>query len=335
MTPYKLPDDLEIWIEKYLNRYQHSLQKPGPLAKAVLAVSKNFQSQESTTPWQTSDQWAAYIGYYLPLNYIRSLKVIDEAKHWDLFDGVDEIVDFGCGPGTFSKALAQDSELSFSTFSGYDIEGRLGALYLDTPRSGFDMSFKTGVPDRPKNSSLLVSSYTLNELSKIPDWLFNFKSMIIVEPSTKQAFPRLLELRKTLMEQGYQVIAPCPHSHQCPLQESKKDWCHDRVLWEQPEWFQKLENQLPIKNRTLTYSYLIATKKQIERHNHWRVVGDSLIEKGKTRWMICRSDQREFLSHLKRHGEAPHLSRGDRIFIENCEAKGNEIRFDKKDLKVL
>lgn len=120
------------------------------------------------------------------------------------------------------------------------------------------------------------------------------------------------------------------------MSESRKDWCHDRVYWEQPAWFTNLEKELPIKNPSLTFSYLIATRKpKAPIASYWRIVGDGLKEKGKTKWLICKDSDRNFISFLKRSGRAPFLYRGERITLTDFEEKGTELRFTEKDLKKL
>ncbi|NQZ20195.1 MAG: hypothetical protein HRT44_13205, partial [Bdellovibrionales bacterium] len=45
-----------------------------------------------------------------------------------------------------------------------------------------------------------------------------------------------------------------------------------------------------------------------------------------------RNEEREFLSFLKRYGEAPRLYRGDKIRLKSFEKKSNELRFTNDDL---
>ncbi|MFN9066725.1 MAG: hypothetical protein ACK5V3_05815, partial [Bdellovibrionales bacterium] len=64
-----------------------------------------------------------------------------------------------------------------------------------------------------------------------------------------------------------------------------------------------------------------------------RLTGDQLFEKGKTRQLICRGPEREFLAWMNRDGEAPTLARGDRVILEKFEQKSNELRV--KSLRSL
>jgi len=89
-----------------------------------------------------------------------------------------------------------------------------------------------------------------------------------------------------------------------------------------------LEALLPMKNRTLTYSYLLLSREIQDQtwRGAARVIGDTLEENGKTRQLICRGAKREFLSWLHRHGPAPRIphgalirgSRSVRSRVRNC-----------------
>ncbi len=335
MKVYSLPPHLSQWIEVQLKGLGYELHSPQKLAKAVLEVSNDYQEVSTKTPWHRPEAIAAYLAYFFPLNYIRSLKVIDEGKKWGFFNDSENLLDFGCGPGTLTKALLDDKDFEFKKYQGFDSESRISKLYEDSPAANATVQFHREMPSTKQKNNLLLASYVLNELKKTPQWIFDFEKILIIEPSTKQAFPELLNVRDQLIEKKYFIVAPCPHSHQCPLQESKRDWCHDRVHWQQPEWFQRIENHLPIKNNTLTFSYLLASRKPLNIPTFARVVGDAQVEKGKTRWMICQGPEREFLSFLKRQGEAPQIHRGDRLQLSHFEKKGSELRFDLENLKKI
>ncbi len=174
---------------------------------------------------------------------------------------------------------------------------------------------------------MTVFSYSLTELDQIPRWSLNSEALLIIEPSTQQDGRKLLELRQNLIEQKYFIWSPCPHQQACPLYVgSKTDWCHDRVHFSKPTWFEEVEKYLPMKNGTLTFSYLAARKTAPPLPSWSRLVGDQLHEKGKTRQLICRGPEREFLSWLHRQGEVPVYDRGDRVLLTDFEKKSNELR---------
>ncbi len=81
----------------------------------------------------------------------------------------------------------------------------------------------------------------------------------------------------------------------------------------------RLKNQLSLKQTDSTI----------------RVVGDFLEEKGKTRQLICRGPQREFLTFIKKNHEPTKFNRGD-ILTLKCEPekKGEELRPHPTDINI-
>jgi hypothetical protein len=185
-------------------------------------------------------------------------------------------------------------------------------------------------------------SYSLTELTQIPDWMWTAEAMIIIEPSTREDGRRLLELRGAALEKNFEVVAPCTHQGPCPLfNESKRDWCHDRVFFDRPKWMIEIEDHLPFSNTTLTLSYLVLRKKGKDKKQETgdasiRIVGDFLDEKGKSRQLICRGPHREFLTFIKKSHTPLELHRGDLITIEHpIEKKGDEIRISPEQIHLL
>jgi ribosomal protein RSM22 (predicted rRNA methylase) len=160
--------------------------------------------------------------------------------------------------------------------------------------------------------------------------LEQFDHLLILEPSTRECGRKLMEWRARFLAQGFQALAPCTHAEACPLlTHSNRDWCHQRTAFEAPDWWLALEERLPMKNRTLTYSYLLMSRTVSDQkwRGTTRVIGDTLEERGKTRQMICRGPQREFLSWLHKHGEPPRIPHGALLHgIETCQPKGGELR---------
>lgn len=333
MTKYQLPDSFKDWVSTHLKDTGYKLEKPKDLARAIMKVSDSYQFKDSSTDWTDKATRAAYLAYYYPLNYIRFMRVADQIKSSQFFSGIEQIVDFGCGPGPSTKIIATDNDFNFlKNIHGIDNHGEVRNDYLDVPHSELSISFGFTKPSNDLSSSAIIASYVLNEINELPPWFYQAEALVIIEPSTKLAFKSFNTLRADLIDRSYNLWGPCPHTQTCPLSQSKKDWCHDRVHWIQPPWFQAIENHLPIKNKTLTYSYLLARKTKKEPSESFRIVGDSLLEKGKTRWMLCRNEEREFLSFLHRNGKPPKLYRGDIISLKNSEKKGNELRFTNDDL---
>lgn len=313
------------------------------IADSVLKLSDFYiKNPDAETPWNQKFCQLAYRHYYLPLNYIRCAQVIARGTQVGFFAGLTHFIDWGCGPGTASLALA-DSEtlntqikkqilfdLSKNTISSFsDLHSNL------ISKDYFDFLDLKTAPN--KQHTCLVFSYALTELNALPQGFDESEALMILEPSTSQDGRRLMNLRQNLIENGYSIWAPCTHQLPCPLlTHSKNDWCHDRAHVKAPAWFTDLEKLLPMKNRTVTTSYLLARKrKPVEGVNtsattKARLTGDSLDEKGKTRQLLCRNDQREFLTWMHKSLKVQTLARGDLIDLpDDFEVKANELRLKK------
>lgn len=288
------------------------------LAEDVLQLSDFYiHNPESSTPWEK--EWAQRAGlvYYWPLNSLRLLKIKSELAQQKFFQGLQTMTDYGAGFGTASWVL-QDVFKTPQLFEASTVPQKF------FPH--FDWTQKTHADER----SLAVFSYSLTELNQLPEWSFDSEALLVIEPSTQQDGRKLLALRQQLIEKGYFIWAPCSHQSACPLfTQSKNDWCHDRVHIEKPSWFEDIEKYLPMKNNTLTFSYIAARKTPPPPREWSRLVGDQLNEKGKTRQLICRGPDREYLSWMLRNGEPPLFHRGDRVVLEAYEKKSNELRAPK------
>jgi ribosomal protein RSM22 (predicted rRNA methylase) len=293
----------------------------------ILELSDIYiRNEGSPEIWDKPKFMVAYLKYFLPLNLIRLQAIRIEAERLGFFEGIEEVIEFGSGPGTSQIAL--DGTLKNVPWHCIESASHARKIHQALAKSLNLSTPHFAEPDFsiPKNR-LGVFSYSLCEAS-LPEWSQNCDSLLILEPSTQWAGRRLMELRQNLIQNGYFIWAPCTHQLDCPLfKHSNKDWCHMRTHWTQPQWFSDIEAKLPMKNDSLTYSYLLAKKSPLKIENYTRIIGDTLYEKGKSRQAICRNAEREFLAWLKRDGEGPRIPRGSLVKIPSQSLiKGNEIR---------
>lgn len=335
---YGLPEKYESRIESALVALGYSLSQPKKLAEAILRLSDHYQEQTSISPWK--DDWAkaAYLAYFFPLNYARAHAVVVEGEKRGFFTGLENAIDFGSGTGAAMFATLDALSPAWSERLCYDT-GAPALELLDLLNSkDFSLVTTSLEPKNLRPNTLAIFSYSLNELDKFPQQFLNSTALMLIEPSTRAHGRRLLELRDDLIaNHGFYAWAPCPHQGPCPLlNNSDRDWCHDRIGWQAPDWFTAIEKELPIKNPTLTYSYVLLKKTpptlQPSKKLLGRVVGDALIEKGKTRQLICIDSQRRFLSWFPQRLDRETLMhfdfyRGDLLELEtNLEERGNEMR---------
>ena len=326
---FSIPTQFESSISAALADYKLSLKDSKDLAKCVLALSNFFISQpEGQTPWHESWTQVAYLCYYLPLNAARLTAVITEGEKRGFFDGLEDVLDFGAGLATASLSLSAARKFRYTLIERAAEPQRLIEKHFPFFKAHeWTRTFNSQRVGNGKKT-LALFSYSLTELNDVPEWAHDCEAIMIAEPSTQQDGRKLLALRQKLIEKGYYAWAPCTHQNACPLlSQSKTDWCHDRIFFNAPAWFQKMEEQLPMKNRTLTTSYLLMRKTKPSEIHAARVVGDTLKEKGKDRQMICRGPDREFLAWMHKNKLQQDIPRGAQIEVpETLQKVSNELR---------
>ena len=315
--------------------FERTLREAGAAdtrAADVLALSDHFVTKPgAATPWDQAFARPAYLAYFLPLNYARLRAVFREVRRFLPAELIEDVVDFGSGSGATHFVLEDEDDLPARDFYCVERSARATEVHrqLATRRAG-RWRPRFGPPARVRPRTLGVFSYSFLEMKPNLTELSAFDHLLIVEPSTRDCGRALMAWRQRLIDAGYRALAPCTHDLACPLlTESPRDWCHHRVAFEPPGWWADLEADLPMKNRTLTYSYLLVSR--VELTPGWRgagrVIGDTLPERGKTRQMICRGPHREFLSWLHRDGEPPVVPRGALIDgLATTVPKGGELR---------
>lgn len=310
------------------------------LAKKILAISNHFQHQSAAiTPWN-SQMLAAYMAYFVPLNILRYLYVLDEAKRLGFAPLCHRITEIGCGPGTFHFALMQNHTFTIEEYFAVDASPQIIEYHKKLCREVIKPIYPIHhLPSATAvtGSDTALFTYSLNEFTSTPPWLNDFHNLIIIEPSTREQGRRLLELRARLIKSGYHLWAPCVHQENCPLlTHSPRDWCHQRIHVQLPSWFDQLEAHLPMRNETLTFCYLLASKTPppLNSSPRARLIGDTLYEKGKVRQALCRGPKREFLSWLTKTGPGENLPHGALIEMpKQYDEVSNEIR-PKEKIKI-
>ncbi len=322
-------------LEPWLKPLGYSLKKPQELAHAILKLSDIYTSgRGSPDIWAMPGNVAAYLAYFMPLNYLRCQYALEKT---DPAIMADTAVDYGAGLGAFSLALMgfektkriivyEPSKIALD-WSFRILEAIGGDIELNLIHS-LDELKEFEKKEARKLSYYL--SYSLNEMNSFDELPPVVDSIVVVEPSTQTAGRALQNYRGKLLQNGFYAWAPCLHQDECPLlKHSNTDWCHTRFHLEMPQWFLDVEKYLPIKNQSITVSYLSAARTMPEKtaDNQFRIIGDTLFERGKTKQAICRNSKREFFSWLTKYGEAPMLPRGEKVEISSpLLNKGDELR---------
>ena len=311
-----------------------NLQNSKELAQAVLKLSDFYnQKPGQPTPWDQDWCTIANLVYYAPLNSLRMQTVwsrFNQNVFWKSLPNLP-VVDWGSGLGAATWQMPEGWPAR--EIVNFEISGRAQDLHRSLTAEGLKPKGSTQSWVRLERELprqfVAMLSYSLVEKCTTPEWLSHAEALIVLEPSTQLQSRELLQKRQTWLDQGFSVWAPCTHQGACPLlQSAQQDWCHDRVHVDLPDWFLAIEERLPMRNRTITFSYLVLAKKPgPQLGDVARLTGDLRVEKGKSRQMVCHSSEREFLAWLHREGQAPELPRGSLIrWPQSSPRKSQEIR---------
>lgn len=351
----ELPSKYTQWIEARVQKLGFKLSQTKKLTQSIEILSEYYNKTDvKQTPWLNEATQLAYACYYFPLNYLRSVSVIQKNQQLGFFDQSSCLFELGSGMGSSHLALL-DSGISFnnqifletSDIAKTQHQNLLENFYPKVLHNAkWTHQFQSHWYPNYKldKNYLFLASYSINELLKnnykldqLNDELKAFSSVLIIEPSTQFNSRQLLEFRKLLKDNKY-IWAPCTHQGACPLlTHSKKDWCHDSVFIKMPDWYYEIEAKLKIKNNSLTYSYLMAQEKKPPEFLNGlaRTIGNTQKEKGKHIQMICRGEEREFLSWLKKNKNQQWIERGLLVQLpEDVEQKKHELRVHTP-IKVL
>ena len=353
LRSFQFPKKLEekIWLElRKLNCDPDALSR---IKESILRLSDHFISRAAKSP--LSEKWAqiAYLSYYFPLNYLRAQAVCKEAARLGFFEGLSSGVDIGSGMGSLTLSLIE-TKSDWQKLHSMDVSNEAleiqRQLLSEAPKSL--KIFKQEELTEIEKYDLACLSYSWNEFSILEKSQFldraqKFEALMIIEPSTSVHARNLMELRSQLIKKGFYAWGPCTHQQECPLLiHSKTDWCHDRIAIEKSKWFSAIEKLLPFKNETLTFSYLLMRKTpppfQVRQEEGLtyapaRIIGDELVEKGKNRQAICRSNEREFFAWFPQRLKHNILSyvHGEFVYLNSeTQKKSNELRINEKDVII-
>ena len=264
----QLPRDLQYAIEEELNSF--SLTK---MVRGREHLTERYRQKTSFTGnfISTEEQRYAYIATRLPATYGVMKHLFQEIERSVSKEEIQTLLDLGAGPGSVMWAadtvfsginkiflLEKDSALS-------EWGKRLGK-YSSSPAISAaqwelcDFTQKITLPQ----CDLVVFSYSVGELPAtvlLPTvkraWEACHKFLVIVEPGTPTHFERVRLIRKYLIEEGAHMVAPCPHTRECPM--SHGNWCHFYTRIER-SFLHKRIKEGALGHEDEKFSYLIFSK---------------------------------------------------------------------------
>ena len=121
-APFEIPEVLNKMIEERLAHWGLELKNDQFLASQIKRLSDFYiqnpkaETPDFTTAKNENSNWAeiASLVYFFPLNYLRNLKVFQEADRLNFLDGLEDLIEFGSGlaPSSWSVKTVENDRLN-------------------------------------------------------------------------------------------------------------------------------------------------------------------------------------------------------------------------------
>jgi ribosomal protein RSM22 (predicted rRNA methylase) len=159
--------------------------------------------------------------------------------------------------------------------------------------------------------------------SLISDRLAPKGYLILMEPALRETSRDLLQVRDRLLDMlPLTVYSPCVHSQPCPAVAAgcNSDWCHEDHAWQIPTWIRQIDERAGLHKSSLKYSYVVLNRMGLSirdavlpvgsgaaERQIWRVVSESLEERGKASAYLCGSEGRFRVTRLNKHASPANM----------------------------
>lgn len=263
----------------------------------------------------------AYAAYYLPANCLKPALVLEEA----FLLGCDPLpaaesrwLDLGTGPGTAWWGLAwwcarRGKKLSFN---GWDqspafqkiAQGLTAARPFPAPASflaGREEPLALVKRLKPTHVSLMNSAAEiwpdtakreaavaalLSELAAQERADGQRRFLLVIEPGSRESSRELAALKDKVQAGRPCVLLPCLDERPCGALADARDWCHEEVACEFPEWLNELGAGAGLRKESVLFSYalLSASGNALPGlKGGWRIVSQRLERKGQVECRLC------------------------------------------------
>ena len=284
------------------------------LAKASAQLSDRYRREVRDGRFHIDDALAAkgYLATRLPATFAAvraALAMVEDAAPEF---APQTLIDLGCGPGTALWAAA-DTWSSLGSAEMVEASGAIRSVgeklaAAGTVNSRWQSGDVTGKIPTLDSADVVTLAYVLDELppasiASVTEklWTLTKGMLVVIEPGTPAGWQRILAVRDTLRTLGAHLVAPCMHSHDCPI--VAPDWCHfsRRVARSRVH---RLAKGAEVPWEDEKYIFIAASREPVALVGD-RVLSPPRVNGGVGRVKLCRTDGTAAeLTLSKRDGDA-------------------------------
>ncbi|MEV4426559.1 small ribosomal subunit Rsm22 family protein [Streptomyces sp. NPDC053792] len=284
-----------------------------PPNRAAQAVERLIANYRGTTPTDAPvlrdrSDVAAYAAYRMPATFEAVRGALDAlreaAPDWEPRTHTD----VGGGTGAASWAVAEAWEDEPPRTTVLDWAEPALTLGRELAAGVFDAEWRReriGGALRLADADLVTVSYVLKELTEadrtalVTEAARTAQAVVIVEPGTPDGYERIIAARTLLIDAGFTVAAPCPHSGACPIVPGT-DWCHFSARVSRSSLHRKVKGgSLPYEDEK--YAYVAAVRFPVTPASS-RIIRKPQTRKGLVLLELCGPEGLGRDTVTKRHG---------------------------------
>lgn len=300
---------MELPIE-LRGKIEEEISKVGlkDLQKSAQNISSRYRDEEkiktTTRLIQNKEDALAYALSRMPATYgaisssLEHTLEILKMNNIEYRKELKTLLDIGAGTGTASWVASDYLDLENITCIENEINMlSLGKQLMHANNKIYDIAKwkKQNVltENIEEKADLVITAYMLNELNqKNPNsileklWNATNKLLLIVEPGTPESYNRLMKIRNYYIEKNAEIVAPCPHTKECKIQND--DWCCFSCRIARTKIHKLLkEGESPYEDEKFCYLALYKDKIQ---NKESRILRHPKIESGLIRLKLCNKD---------------------------------------------
>lgn len=266
------------------------------LQKAAVELSRIYRNKGSSCSIFDSKEGAlAYLATRMPATFGAVEYVLKEMKNRIPNWQGTSLLDLGAGPGTATwAALEQFPSIVKPMLLDHHLKAiewgkKLGSNHPIL--SSAEWLHRSLADQAPlPYADLGICSYSLAEMRDVEQllekiWESKIPLFLVIEPGTPNGFQKVQSVRQWWLGKNGYLVAPCPHSHICPLMLAKNDWCHFSTRISRTKLHRLLKGgELGYEDEK--FSYLILSRQPIQTAPN-RILRHPNKQKGHVQIVLC------------------------------------------------